>query len=336
MNRVSRKTRKRRPKHPPVEETTGEKAKQAYRRSRKCLHHNDFDGASQAMGEVLALDPAYPNAENFAGWILLGLPRPTQAQLERALAHFHEAMRLDPYAPAPALNVGEALVALGRESEAIAWMESRVAEDRFKPEALNWLGWYWAFRKADEDRGLDLLQQATRAGPWKARAWVNLGTLEQRRGARSEACRAFRIALSCSDVADATDVPDLERRVVELEKEMQRLGEEPPIVIRLMNGELAGPELIAIEKACRDARYDDAVAALGNLQAYDLVDAIGIAYAGAKAAQAAGQYAAARRLMELAIRGYELYASSASSGAEGLGRMAAVKEMREELARWGG
>lgn len=333
MNLVSRKTRKRRPRTPRPEPTTAEKAKQAYRRSRKCLHHADFDGASQAIGEVLALDPAYPNAENFAGWILLERPMPTQVQLERALAHFHEALRLEPHAVAPTLNVGGTLVALGRGSEAIAWMESLVAGDRFKPEALNWLGWYWAFRKGDEERGLDLLQQATRAGPWKARAWVNLGTLEQQRGARSEACRAFRTALSCRDVAD---VSDLERRVVELEKEMQWLGEEPPIVIRLMNGELAGPELIAIEKACRDARYDDAIAALGNLQAYDLVDAIGIAYPGAKAAQAAGQFAVARRLMELAIRGYELYASSASSGAEGLGRMAAVEQMREELARWGG
>ena len=143
---MSRKTRKRRPKQPPAEETSAEKAKQAYGRSRKCLHHDDFDGASQAIGEALALDPAYPNAENLAGWILLKLPRPTQVQLERALAHFHEAVRLEPHAPAPVLNVGEALVALGREVEAIVWMESLIARDQFKPEALNWLGWHWAFR----------------------------------------------------------------------------------------------------------------------------------------------------------------------------------------------
>lgn len=313
--------------------TIADKAKRAYKRSRKCLRHRDFDGASRAIGEVLALDPAYPNAHNFAGWILLELPSPTPAQLERAVDHFREAMRAALHDAMPALNLGSALVALGREDEAIALMDSLVAEGRFKVEALNWLGWHWGFRKGDVDRGLDLLEQATRAGAWKSRPWVNLGDLHRQCGQLGEACFAYKVALTCSDVADERT---LKQRIVDLEKDMRRRGEEPPVVIRLMSGELAGPELVGIACACRDGRYEDAVTALGRLPVCDLVDAIGIAHSGAQAAQAAGKFASARQLMEFAIRGYEIYASSASSGAEGLGRMAAVEEMREVLASWGG
>ncbi len=333
---MSRKTRKRRPRQAHTEETVEEKAEAAYRQSRRRFRRNDFDGAFQAIREVLELAPAYPNGQNFAGWILLNLPAPTPAQLERAEAHFREAMRVNPYDAVPALNLGRALVALGREQEAIALAESLIADNRFKVDALTWLGWHWAFRKGDVDRGLELLVQATQAGPWKARAWVSLGELQQQRGARSEACFAYTVALSCSDIGDVADDKALKTKLREIEKDMQRRGEKPPIVIRLMDGRIAGPELVAIERACREARYDDAVAALGNLRDYDLVDTIGIALSGARAAQAAGRFASARQLLQLAITGYEMYASSASSGAEGLARMAEVKEMRALLASWGG
>lgn len=329
---MSRKTRKRRSRRAHVEETTREKAKRVYAQSRKRFRHDDFDGAFQAIAEVLELDPGYPNAQNFAGWILLHLPHPTRAQLERALGHFREAMHVGPRDAVPALNAGEALVALGREDEAIALMESLTPDKHFKASALNWLGAYWALRKGDEDRGLELFEQATQAKRWSAKAWVNLGILKQRRGARSEACFAYQVALCCRDVDDK---PALERKVAELESEMRQCGEEPPIVIRLMNGEIAGPGIVAIERDIRAGRYEDAIAAFESLSVPELVDAMYVAEAGAEAAYAGGHFAAARHLMEIAIGAYEVFASSASSGAEGLGRMAEIRRMREQLDGWG-
>ncbi len=331
---MSRRRRKRRAPRDERVEQAARRAAAAYKRSRRALKSGDFDAALAAVREALELEPASPYGHNLAGWVLLQRPNPTEAELEQAVGYFRAAIELDPRDVVPTVNLANALIAQGRDGEAIAMMESHVATHSFAADALNWLGWYWGFRRGETDRAIELLEQAVRIRPWKALPWVNLGTLRKQNGAYEDAYVAYQIALTCSDLEDEQPVEDSARA---LEEQMIERGEEPPIVIRNELGELLGPELVAVARACRAGRFDDAIAALERLGSENgnyLVDAIGIAHDGARAARQQGAMIQARRLLELVIRGYELYASGATSGAEGLGRMHDVERMRQLLADW--
>jgi len=104
-----------------------------------------------------------------------------------------------------------------------------------------------------------------------------------------------------------------------------------------MDGKPLGLELVAASKACGEQRYEDALAILEKVTATDhvaLVEAIGIAEHGANAAHARGQRDVARSLLALALQGYQAFASWATSGAEGMGRMHDVERVRKQLASW--
>lgn len=306
----------------------------AYKRARRALKRGSFDDASAAVQQALELDPKSSYGHNLAGWILLKQPHPTAGDLAQAESSFRAAIELAPGDVVPVLNLADTLVAQGRDDDAIAMMESHAAGHSFRAEALNWLGWYWGFRRGDADRAIALFDRAIQASRWKSLPWMNLAILRKQRGEHREAYIAYQIALTCSDLEDKASV---EASARELEQELVARGEELPIVIRNQFGELLGPELVAVARACRAGRFDEAAAALeqlGNENGNYLVDAIGIAHDGAKAAHQQGALLQARRLLELVIRGYELYASGATSGAEGLGRMHDVERMRKLLAEW--
>jgi tetratricopeptide (TPR) repeat protein len=305
-----------------------------YEHSRALLKKGDFDGALAAARETITLDPRYPNAHSFAGWILLQRPERSAADLEAAIGYFRTARELAPWDGVPLVNLSEALVAAGRADEAIVTMERALAEGALAAYAHNWLGCHFGFQRADVDRALSHLRAATRAKPWWSVPWVNLAALLESRGALVDAYVANEMAQSCSDLADKKQA---RKRSRELEAELQRAGQEVPLVMRGESGELLGPEFTSIGRACREGRFDEAIAALLALERTDigrLVDATGIAERGALAAHAEGKLEQAHRLLEAALRGYRAYASWSTSGAEGTARMVDVERVQRLLASW--
>lgn len=102
-------------------------------------------------------------------------------------------------------------------------------------------------------------------------------------------------------------------------------------------GEPLADDVIEIERLVRAERWDDAVAALRALAMTDsnkLIDAIGYASRGAERARAARHRDAAYALQEIVIQAYVVWASGASSGAEGMGRMGDVERERARLREW--
>jgi hypothetical protein len=94
-------------------------------------------------------------------------------------------------------------------------------------------------------------------------------------------------------------------------------------------------DVIEVERLVRAERWADAVAQLDKLRAESyskLFDAAGYAEAGAGRARRAGHPAEALAMMRLVVEAYRYYASGASSGGEGMARMADVRRVEQKLA----
>ncbi len=116
-----------------------------------------------------------------------------------------------------------------------------------------------------------------------------------------------------------------------------RFLEMPPeLVLRSMTGSPLPPELIEVERLVRAERFSDAARAMERISddGNQLMDGIGIAERGANVAWERGEPDAAIALLRLAKLGYQAYASGATSGAEGMGRMVDVERVETLIRQW--
>jgi hypothetical protein len=90
---------------------------------------------------------------------------------------------------------------------------------------------------------------------------------------------------------------------------------------------------VAIVRACRAHKFDDAITMLAALPADQLADLIGVNETAAGDAYRAGKPQLARRFADYAETGARIYASWATSGGEGQARMHDVAELVARLAR---
>lgn len=81
-----------------------------------------FDEAIDRLERALALQPSDAATWNEHGSILANADR-----LEQALTSFLRAAQIDPRLPEPACNLGQALCFLGRQAEAIPWLDRAIA-----------------------------------------------------------------------------------------------------------------------------------------------------------------------------------------------------------------
>jgi tetratricopeptide (TPR) repeat protein len=160
----------------------------AYEESRAAFERGDHDAALAAIREVLAADPRFPNAHNWAGWVLL-----KRGQLDEAISRFHAAVALAPDDPVPLANLCNALVAAGREADAIAEAE------RAQFAGHHWLGWHFM---AEPERAIDHLRKAVRWRTWWGTARANLGRALELAHRTDEAYEELSIALRCTDDFD--------------------------------------------------------------------------------------------------------------------------------------
>jgi tetratricopeptide (TPR) repeat protein len=204
-------------------------AARAYAEANARWQRRDAPGALEALLDSIRLDPTYPNAKSFAGWLLTTALREHGGALERGLALLREAVLLEPSSPRPIANLVEALVTSGEASEAIRALEE-AAQRTWLPEHGNLLGWVrgvvgddleGSLRDLDRalgqrrDYGDALLNRARvldkrgdapaaraallaaiRCGNcWRpAEAWLRLGAIDEARGHARRALRAFRRA----------------------------------------------------------------------------------------------------------------------------------------------
>ncbi len=106
--------------------------------------------------------------------------------------------------------------------------------------------------------------------------------------------------------------------------EEQREDEIPP----------SGP-LAELEVRLRARETDAALEELGRLRREDfnhVIDAIGLMTTHGEIAARGGRIEEAIRLFECALDGYVMYASGASSGAEGIARTQDIKDMKERIS----
>jgi tetratricopeptide (TPR) repeat protein len=120
-----------------------------------------------------------------------------------ALAHYRQALRLQPHRAEAHYGAGLILAALGRPDEALACYRQAVALRPAFAEALTNLGVALA-QRGDLPAALDHLRQATAAGPGFAPAHHNLGVALLQRGRPEEAAASLRRALDLRpDYAEA-------------------------------------------------------------------------------------------------------------------------------------
>lgn len=183
-------------------------------------------------------------------------------------------------------------------------------------------------------------------------------TYEAQQGWLRNALRSIRTALAADVRASGARVAQYSQAVETVERELTNRGipfppakrndrdkrwlracelELPPgFGARNELGQPFADEVIEIERRIRAERWDDAVSALQALRAdpNKFIDAIGFASRGAELARSAGHLWPAIQLQRLVVDAYVIYASSSTSGAEGMGRMADVNRERARLREW--
>ncbi len=92
-------------------------------------------------------------------------------------------------------DLGVALAALGRNTEAVAQLERAIAAEPLLPDAHYNLGIVYG-RLGRDDEALRAYREAVRLRPTYAKAWLNLGNALARTADYSEAAGAFRAALA--------------------------------------------------------------------------------------------------------------------------------------------
>jgi Tfp pilus assembly protein PilF len=152
----------------------------------------DLERAKAHFQEAIRLKPDYAAAHNNLGGVLARIP----GQLDVATAHFQEALRLQPDFADARNNLGTALFKTqGRLDDAIIQYREAL---RLKPdyaEAHNNLGNALTKKAGEMDDAIAQFEEALRLRPDYAGAHNNLGTALYAQGRPAEAVRQYQEAL---------------------------------------------------------------------------------------------------------------------------------------------
>ncbi|MFQ6037690.1 MAG: tetratricopeptide repeat protein, partial [Candidatus Aminicenantales bacterium] len=123
----------------------------------------EYEQAIRAYEAGLSLDRQHPELHNNLGDALraLGVRNKDTSLIQESLAHFQEAVDLDPTYPAPYFNLGLASAQVGNLDQAIFWWEKTLkVEPRFDQAEINLAMAY--FRKGDREKACRLFQDYKR------------------------------------------------------------------------------------------------------------------------------------------------------------------------------
>ena len=153
------------------------------------LKKGQIDSAMSHYQEAIRLKVGYAEAYNNLGTAL-----DEKGQIDEAISQFQDAIRLKPDYAAPYNNLGNDLVRKGKIDEAISHYQQAI---RLKPddaEARSNLGIALG-RKGQTDEAIRQFQEAIRLGPGSSEAHSNLGTVLGRKGRIDEAISQFQEAV---------------------------------------------------------------------------------------------------------------------------------------------
>lgn len=160
------------------------KAKREYYEAENRLERDDAEGAIRHLKQAVRLAPQFAEALNHLGTIYF-----RQQQYVAAERYFREALRQDPRAYEPLVNLGGALLAEGRTQEALAINLHAQNAGPGDPLANAQLGLSY-FGAGDYDRALKYLRRAEQLDPGHfSNPQIVIAEIYLRRGQESAAIR---------------------------------------------------------------------------------------------------------------------------------------------------
>jgi predicted O-linked N-acetylglucosamine transferase (SPINDLY family) len=157
----------------------------------------DRSGAEAAFRAAIQLDPAFPEAYNALGQVLLD-----QQRIEEAAACFTRATELAPQLAQPQLNLGVARMMRGKFAEAVEPLRRAVAiNPQLAPPWLNLGGALQSLRRIDE--AANALERAVALEP-TPHALNGLGLLRMAQARIDEAIATFRRAVELDPTGAST------------------------------------------------------------------------------------------------------------------------------------
>jgi len=139
------------------------------------LVRGEVDEAMEHLQEALRIDPNHAEAHSNLGVALARRGRSTEA-----IDHYREALRLDPYQTQAYSNLGNALLQQGQVREAITSFEEGLATDPADPQARTNLAGA-LLREGRIDEAIGALEQVLRVTPDFEPARRNLAIMRQQR-----------------------------------------------------------------------------------------------------------------------------------------------------------
>jgi Tfp pilus assembly protein PilF len=135
-------------------------ARQRFQEAFQAQMQGDFDRAVELYLGSLAL---YPTAEAYT---FLGWTYHFQGKIEEAIAECKRAIEVDPDFGNPYNDIGVYLIDLGRNDEAIPWLEQAIVAKRYEPRHFPYynLGRVY-LSKGMINRARDLFQQSLAIEP---------------------------------------------------------------------------------------------------------------------------------------------------------------------------
>jgi Flp pilus assembly protein TadD len=128
--------------------------------ARTLVRNRDWESEERLFLHDLAVSPGSVKVQNNAGAILV-----SQGQIEAGIEHFRRVIAIDPSRGSTHGALGDALLRLGREREAIEAYEVAVRNPIKNGLPLNNLGFLLVERGIDPPRGVRLLEAAVRLDP---------------------------------------------------------------------------------------------------------------------------------------------------------------------------
>jgi tetratricopeptide (TPR) repeat protein len=179
------------------------------------LQAGDLRTAERELSIALKAAPAFFPAETAFGYVELA-----RKDAKAALPHFDNALQQQPAYPSALVGKGEALVALGRESDAVALFDAAVAADptltdvkrraevlKFRGAERNLAAARQAARSGHADEAIRTYQAALTSSPDSPFLYRELAAVERQRGATDAALDHFRRAVAL----DPTDAKSLQQ-----------------------------------------------------------------------------------------------------------------------------
>jgi tetratricopeptide (TPR) repeat protein len=190
-------------------ELSGSPAAGSQDRGWRFLQAGDFKSAERELAAALKADPAFYPAEAAFGWVALA-----RKDAKAAVPHFDRALEREHRDVSALVGRGQALFALGRESEALTAFEAAVTVDpsltdlgrrvevlRFRHQQEDLTRAREAARTGRADEAVSLYNRAIASSPDSAFLYRELAEVEQQQGADDRALEHFRKAI-------ALDPPD--------------------------------------------------------------------------------------------------------------------------------